>query len=171
MRVSANADSLRYIADEVLPRIGKHVVLEVSGSVPTELVNEFANNKQIKFLGRVEDTRATLRSTSVFLAPIAYGTGIKTKILEAMAIGVPVVTNSVGNEGIGLVNGESAFVSDDAEVLAGSVRRLLNDRTLADRIATAARQRAISVFDWERSLEKFSYLGFSRSVHEGTAVS
>lgn len=162
MRASANADSLRYIADEVLPRIGRNVVLEVSGNVRRELANEFAKNSQIKFLGRVEDTREALRSASVFLAPIAYGTGIKTKILEAMAIGVPIVTNSIGNEGIGLENGKEAFVSDDPAILAENVCRLLDNRSIATRMAAAAQRRAVEAFDWRKSLSNFTYLGFSK---------
>lgn len=170
MRFPANADSLRYIVEEILPRLNRDIILEVSGSVDKELIDEFSGEEQVKFLGRVEDTRAALRSTSVFLVPIAYGTGIKTKILEAMAIGVPIVTNSVGNEGIGLVDGGNALVSDDASVLAEDVRRLLDDREFANKIAAAARKRAVEVFDWDISLSNFTHLGFSEvSANEGDA--
>lgn len=165
MRASANADSLRYIASEILPSI-EGVILEVSGNVSDELITEFANNKQVKFLGRVDDTRETLRSSSVFLAPIAYGSGIKTKILEAMAIGVPIVTNSVGNEGIGLINEIDAFVSDDAGVQIAAVQKLLNDRELSSRFVVSARRKAIEVFDWDKSLIKFSALGFTSIRYE-----
>ena len=161
MRSSANADSLRYIVEEVLPLLDRDVILEVSGNADKELIDEFSNDERVKFLGRVEDTRVALRSTSVFLAPIAYGTGIKTKILEAMAIGVPIVTNSVGNEGIGLVDGDNALVSDDASVLAEDVRYLLDNREFAKKIASAARRRAVEVFDWDISLSNFSRLEFS----------
>ena len=170
MRFSANADSLRYIVEEILPLLNRDVHLEVSGSVDEELIDEFSGEERVKFLGRVEDTRAALRSTSVFLAPIAYGTGIKTKILEAMAIGVPIVTNSIGNEGIGLVDGENALVGDDASVLAEDVRRLLDNRDFAKKIAAAARRRAVEVFDWDISLSNFSRLGFSEvSANAGDA--
>lgn len=163
MRASANADSLRYIVDEILPLIGPDVILEVAGIVRDELTDEFKTNKQVSFLGRVEDTRKTLRSSSVFLAPIAYGTGIKTKILEAMAIGVPIVTNSVGNEGIGLVDGVDAFISDDSAELAKATRKLLEDRGLAARFASSARRKAIEAFDWEKSLTNFTAMGFEKS--------
>lgn len=163
MRAAANADSLRYIADEVLPLIGPDVMLEVVGTASEDLIDEFKNNNQIKFLGRVEDTRAALRSTSVFLAPIAYGTGIKTKILEAMAIGVPIVTNAIGNEGIGLIDCVDAFVADGATGQAAAVRRLLDDKDLAIRLVSSARRKAIEIFDWQKSLANFSYLGFESS--------
>lgn len=166
MRASANADSLRYIADEVLPLIGRDIILEVSGNVRSDLVDEFVGDSRIKFLGRVEDTRETLRSSSVFLAPIAYGTGIKTKILEAMAIGVPVVTNSIGNEGIGLVDGNEAFVSDDPAELAECVRLLMDDSTLAALFVTSARRKAIEAFDWKKSLSNFARLNFLKVDNE-----
>lgn len=161
MRSSANADSLRYIAKKVLPLLDDSVYLEISGTVPDELRREFEDNHRIQFLGRVDDTRISLRSSSVFLAPIAYGTGIKTKILEAMAIGVPVVTNSVGNEGIGLTNGVDAFVSDDAEALASAANRLLDDRALADQFVDLAREKALKEFDWKKSILMFSQLKLS----------
>ena len=164
MRASANADSLRYIADEVLPLLDSDVVLEVSGTAPNDLIEEFSGNDQIKFLGRVEDTRETLRSSSVFLAPIAYGTGIKTKILEAMAIGMPIVTNSVGNEGIGLVDGEDAFVSDDPIVIADRAILLLRDGKTARRLADGAQRKASSLFDWRRSLDRFCLIGLQEDV-------
>ena len=159
MRASANADSLRYIADEVLPLLDGDVVLEVSGTAPDDLVEEFAANDRIRFLGRVEDTRETLRSSSVFLAPIAYGTGIKTKILEAMAIGMPIVTNSIGNEGIGLVDGEEALVSDDPRTIAQATIKLLSDISLASELGMNAQNKAISSFDWESTLLNFKALG------------
>lgn len=97
------------------------------------------------------------------MAPIAYGTGIKTKILEAMAIGVPIVTNAIGNEGIGLIDCVDAFVADGATGQAAAVRRLLDDKDLAIRLASSARRKAIEIFDWQKSLENFSYLGFESS--------
>lgn len=165
MRASANADSLRYIAGEVLSLLDRDVVLEVSGTVSKDLFKEFADNDRVKLLGRVEDTRCALRSTSVFLAPIVYGSGIKTKILEAMAIGVPIVTNSVGNEGIGLVDGEDAFVADNAADQASAVRRLLKDRDLAAKFVASSRRKVINNFDWRKSISSFTTLGFECVEH------
>lgn len=163
MRSSANADSLRFIVNEILPLIKTDVVLEISGTAPTELQDEFRSNKRVRFLGRVEDTRKTLRSSSIFLAPIAYGTGIKTKILEAMAIGVPIITNSIGNEGIGLLDGKDALIGDSKEEIADDVVCLLNDRQLASELARAAQTKAVEEFDWARSLRQFALLGFSQA--------
>ena len=163
MRSSANADSLRYIVNEVLPLLADNVVLEVSGTAPNELKQEFNRNSQVRFLGRVEDTREVLRSSQVFLAPIAYGSGIKTKILEAMAIGVPIVTNSIGNEGIGLTDEIDALVDDDREAIARDVTRLLKDRQLAHRLVKSARDKVVRDFDWQKSLATFSRLGFSQT--------
>lgn len=160
MRASANADSLRYIAEEVLPLLPREVVLEVFGACPDSMIDEFADDARILFSGRVADTRVALGSSEVFLAPIAYGTGVKTKILEAMAIGVPVVTNSVGDEGIGLADGSEAFVRDDPRLLADCTMLLLGDRKLRESFAIAARARVERDFQWSKSIGKFSELGF-----------
>ena len=79
------------------------------------MFREFDTNKIVHFSGKVSDLRGEVKKGMVFLAPIAYGTGIKTKILEAMAMEMPVVTNSVGAEGIPGVNGKHWCASEQPQ--------------------------------------------------------
>ena len=97
MATPANADSVRYIIDQVLPnsRMIKNIVFV--GKCPESLREEYEKNEKVFFTGKVDDLRMYVEGGMVFLAPIAYGTGIKTKILEAMAMGMPVFTNSIGS--------------------------------------------------------------------------
>ena len=66
----------------------------------------------------------------VSVAPLRFGAGMKGKIGEALASGLPVVTTSIGAEGVGLINGEHALIANDSEEFAGAVVRLYQDRFL-----------------------------------------
>ena len=100
-----------------------------------------------------------MKRTEVFLSPIAYGTGIKTKIVEAMAMGVPVLTNSVGKEGILAESEKEIVVSDDMKVLASWVDSLLSDPELAARIGNAGQQFSYNYFRWEKVFEVYREMG------------
>lgn len=160
MKVSANVDSLNMIVAEVLPKLQKDIKLYVIGTCSEEVKKQFSDPRLI-FCGMVEDVRPVLGKCEVFLSPIAYGTGIKTKILEAMASGVPVVTNSVGIEGIAGNSGEHYLVSDDAATLAGYVDELLSNKEKAQRLASNGKLLAKEQYDWKNIYDSFSEVGIS----------
>ena len=118
-------------------------------------MKKYENLPNIIFTGRVEDLRTCVKATEVFVSPIAYGSGIKTKILEAMAMGVPVVTNSIGAEGIDAKNGRDILISDDMEELAGMVRALLDDEKRQREIACNAQNFIKNKYQWELIFQKF----------------
>lgn len=153
-----NVDSLKVITANVLPRLDDKIRLLAVGKVPQEVVDEFGG-KRVDFTGTVEDLRPYIRQCSVFLAPIAYGSGIKTKILEAMAMGVPVVTNSIGAEGIIAVNGVDFFVTDDFDEMARIVKRLLRDKQMAQMVGQAGSEYVRKHHQWKKILEKFREVG------------
>lgn len=154
MYVAANQDSVRYIVNQILPKISSKVVFNIIGSVPEKFVKKI-NNKSVVFHGRVEDTRSICNKSKIFLAPIVYGTGIKTKIIEAMAMGLPVVTNSVGAESIEAENYKDFICEDDSDTIASHIDRLLNDKSLAGQIANNGREFAKNNFDWKLVLKTF----------------
>lgn len=89
--------------------------------------------------GVVPDVRPHLHAGGVFVAPIFVGSGIKLKVLQAMATGNAVVTTSVGAEGIGAVSGEHLMVADDADSFADAVGTLLTQPGTRQRLGAAAR--------------------------------
>ena len=152
---AANTDSLELIEREVLSKLTLDYHFYVIGNCPDQVKSKFANNDRIIFCGRVDDIREYIKSTIVFLAPIAYGTGIKTKIVEAMAMGMPVVTNSVGVEGLNVQNGLELFISDDPQELAEITMRLLNDPELRRKIGLRGQSYALEYHDWEKIFKAF----------------
>lgn len=151
MHTSANQDSLRYLADKVLPLLpGKRLC--VIGVCPVEVRREYEGKNNIVFTGRVASVGDHLKRCSMLLAPFAYGTGIKTKVLEAMGIGVPVVTNAIGLEGIAAKKGVDVLCADTPEGLAEAANMIMEDSALRDQIARCGYKYVRENHSWEKSI-------------------
>lgn len=156
---SPNADTLEMIVNDVLPHIKSDYHFYIIGKCPEHLLEKYKNNKQLIFCGRVDDFREYIKKTTVFLAPIAYGTGVKTKIVEAMAMKMPVVTNSVGAEGIYAESGRDYVVSDNPVEIAAEVDELFCNPNKAAEMGELAGKFAYEHFRWEKVLKVFDELG------------
>lgn len=159
MATPANADSVRFMIDEVLPHARWLQRVFIIGKCPAALRNEYRKNPRVVFTGNVTDHRVGVQEGMVFLAPITYGTGIKTKILEAMAMGMPVVTTSIGAEGIHGVHGKHWFVSDDPAGMAKHVDELLLSPEKCHEVGENARQFVKANFQWNIIFDRFAELG------------
>lgn len=157
--VAANADTLEMIVNDILPLIKSEYRFYIIGKCPDYLMERYKGNGRLIFCGRVEDLREYIKKSAVFLAPIAYGTGVKTKIVEAMAMKMPVVTNSVGAEGIYAEAGRDYMVSDSPVEIAAAVDELLNNRQMAAEMGENAGRFAYEHFRWEKVLEVYKQLG------------
>lgn len=157
--VASNADTLKMIVEEILPYIKSDYKFYVIGKCPDDIKNRYISNSKIEFCGRVDDLREYVKSTAIFISPIAYGTGIKTKIVEAMAMKMPVVTNSVGAEGINAKSGQDYIVSDNLMDIAAAVDRLLEDSEFAKKIGENAGSFAYEHFRWEKVFAVYKEIG------------
>ena len=154
LKVAANIDSLDAICKYILPGLTFDYKLYVIGTAPIEIKNKF-NNPKIVFCGMVEDVRPLVKKCFLFLSPIAYGTGIKTKILEAMAMGIPVITNSVGIEGIDAENGVHLLVEDDYFSLTKLINDIYNSGKDLDYIAINGQKLIEEKYTWESISKDF----------------
>jgi len=145
-KVSANKDTLKMICEEILPLIKHDYKLYIIGICPREIINKYQSPKVI-FTGRVDDLVDYVKRTEIFLSPISYGTGIKTKIIEAMAMGVPVITNDVGAEGI-LVENE-IIIKNKYKDIAMAVDFLLDNEKERIRMSSAAQYFVYKNFRWD----------------------
>ena len=151
LHTAANQAALDYICTEVLPLLpGK--TLRVIGVCPKEIRNRYSSLDHVSFSGRVEVISDELNKCEVMLAPFAYGTGIKTKILEAMGLGVPVVTNDVGSEGMTCKPGVEFELGNTPETLAKCCESLLGDRQKRREMVCAAKEYIRSKHNWETSI-------------------
>jgi len=143
-----NVDAARFLLDEITPRIGRPVRVRIVGrAIPPEL--EARARPGAIEIGPLSDLRPALAAAVVVAAPVRFGTGMRGKVLEALAMARPVVTTSVGAEGLGATPDRHLIVADDAEAFATGVRRVLDDPALAARVGAAGRALVEARFDWD----------------------
>ena len=149
-----NVDAARALVEEVLPRVRAAIpetrVLLI-GRRPNDVVRRLSG-PAVELRADVADARAELRDVTVYVAPLVSGSGLKNKVLEAMAAGRPVVTTSLGAAGIGA--GDGVTVAESADALAAAAVELLADRQRCADVGTAGRRRVEREFTWARSAER-----------------
>jgi GT2 family glycosyltransferase len=136
-----NTDAVLFMVNHIYPVIRKHlpnVELLIAGSKMPEAVRNI-RAEGVRILGFVETLDSLLTSCRVFVCPLRYGAGLKGKVTMAMAAGLPVVTSSVGAEGIDNRGEKRLLVSDDPSEFADKVVRLYTNHTLWQRLSKNAK--------------------------------
>jgi glycosyltransferase involved in cell wall biosynthesis len=116
------------------------VTLTIAGGDPAPEVRRLAAEPGVSVTGFVDRLEPYYGRATVFVAPLRIAGGIAGKTVDALAAGCPVVTTSIGGEGLGVVAGEHLLVADGAEAFAAEVVRLLRDPALRRRLGEAARR-------------------------------
>ena len=143
-----NTDAVRFLATEVLPRLDRGVRVCVVGHGAEAAVAALGATG-ITAIGAVDDLRPWLASATAVVAPVRFGTGMRGKVLEALAMGRPVVTTTLGAEGLGAVAGRHLLVADHAADFGAAVRRVLGDAELRTRLGQEGRALVETRFDWD----------------------
>ena len=146
-----NRDGVEWFLAEVFPRIlatrpdaGFVLVGKPSGlRVPANVA------ARVALAGFVPDLRPLVHDAAVYVVPLRIGSGTRLKVLEAMALGKPIVTTHVGSEGILLRHDESALYADDADDFAAATLDLLAHPERASRLGKAARACAEAHYGWD----------------------
>lgn len=158
---SANYDAMRWFLAEIYPRIKLQipgVSLTLTGFTQGVDLAGLALDETVTLTGYVEDVRIPVAEAAVAIAPIRQGGGTRLKILEAMALGTPVVTTSKGAEGLDVADGDHLLLADTPERFAAAVLRLLGDDAMADSLRTNARQLVEQRCDWDAIGRRFATL-------------
>jgi glycosyltransferase involved in cell wall biosynthesis len=132
-----NVDAVTFLTNEIFPLIKQElpkVCLYVLGNNPPRRVLKLKSN-DIKVIGYVKDLSPYFENCRIFVSPLRYGSGFKVKILTSMSYGLPVVTTTIGAEGMGLTEGENVLIADTSQEFARKVIGLYNDKTLWNRIS------------------------------------
>lgn len=150
-----NIDAALWFGNQVFPMIQSHVpgaVFQIVGQQPHERLDALRSRKGIEITGAVPEVTPYLEQASVFVIPMRVGGGTRLKALEAMAAGLPIVTTSLGVEGIDVQDGRELLVRDTPEEFASAVVQLLEDRRSQGAVGAAlgrtARDFVIANYDW-----------------------
>lgn len=142
MDYQPNLEAVRWYASEVVPHLGRFgldgLVLHVMGACP-ESVREELESSRIRFLGYVDDVMSEFRKHQVFVAPIVSGSGLKTKVLEAMAAGLPVVGTPAAFKGLGVAHDVHGYVASIPIEFAQTLRHVSKYPADAEKVGLAAR--------------------------------
>jgi glycosyltransferase involved in cell wall biosynthesis len=144
-----NPDAAGFLVGQVVPRLSRPVRVRIVGRGVTREIAALARRGAVEVTGPVPDVRPHLAAAAVFTAPVRFGTGMRGKVLEALAMSRPVVTTSVGAEGLGATSGRHLLIADGAADFAAAVRRVLDDPELGARLGTAGRALVEARFDWD----------------------
>ena len=149
--VLMNQDAVRWFSGSILPSIKQQVPdvqFWIVGRNPTPEIQNLAGKRGISITGTVPDVRDYYKQADVFVVPLRNGGGTKLKTLEAMAMGLPVVSTSVGVQGLDVESGKHLYVVDNPEDFASSTVELLKNRVKAVSMGTEARRLVKQKYSW-----------------------
>jgi glycosyltransferase involved in cell wall biosynthesis len=155
----ANIDGVVWFTREVLPLIKKEIPdaqFYIVGSNPAKEVIELSGNNGVTVTGYVPDTREFLRKATVAVVPLRIARGIQNKILEAMAMGLPVVTTPQAFEGIEARPDRDLILGGDVRKVAEGVIELIRKGSLRKSIGDNARKIIERNYCWTKNLEKLN---------------
>jgi glycosyltransferase involved in cell wall biosynthesis len=160
MEYHPNFSGVRFFRKEVWPRLRERwpgLAWRLLGKNPSEVRQFTSGDDRIQVIGTVEDAVRELARSKVAVVPLLVGSGTRFKILEAWAARVPVVSTSIGAEGLPVHDGEDILLADTAEDFAEAVSRLLESPELRRRLARAGRALMEQEFVWETAWKDLDF--------------
>jgi glycosyltransferase involved in cell wall biosynthesis len=147
-----NLDALNFFCEQVLPR-----VRAVMPGTPVRWIGRATRNEQalyrerygVELTGYVDDVRPLMREARCHVVPLRVGGGTRLKILSGWAVGKPVVSTSIGCEGLAVVDGINLLVRDDPETFAAAILDVLRDDALAARLGSSGRRTVEETYSWD----------------------
>ncbi|MBK9165436.1 MAG: glycosyltransferase [Acidobacteria bacterium] len=155
-----NSDAVMWFTKEIFPRIKQEIpeaTFTVVGRDPFPEILELAKrDPSIKVTGRVDDVRPYMREAAVFVVPIRIGGGTRLKIFEAMAMGLPVVSTTIGAEGLPVTDGKDILLRDDPPTFSQAIVSLFVDLEYAAGLSESGSNIVRRRFAWHRIAKQFS---------------
>ncbi len=154
-----NVDAALRLAKEIFPAVRQRLPaarLWLVGNAPPPVLQALASDV-IRVTGRVPDVRPYLARAGVFVSPLRLGAGIKNKVLEALAMGCPVVATPLSVDGIAVREAEAALIADSEGLIEAAVQ-VLSDASLRDRLSQKGRHLIESRYSWAQVGERYEQL-------------
>jgi glycosyltransferase involved in cell wall biosynthesis len=153
-----NLDSVRFFLKEILPLLKERrtdVVVDLVGR-EFRLFDGLQNQEGLQLHENVAEVRPFFMQSSILAVPLRQGAGTRIKILEAMAAGLPVVTTSIGCEGLDVLHGKHLLVADTSHDFASACLKLMVEPSLAHTLAANARLLVEERYSWERIVSELA---------------
>lgn len=151
-----NTDGILWFCNQVFPQIKQQlpqIKLYLVGNNPPTSIQKLADSKNIIVTGFVEDVREYIARGSVFIVPLRIGSGMRLKILQAMAMGKTVISTYIGAEGIKATHGKNVLLANNPEEFATLTLYALNNPTLRQQIGREARRLVEVYYSWDRIVD------------------
>ncbi len=146
-----NQDAIRFFCSEILPRVQAqqpNVSLSIVGANPTQSILDLHDGRSVFVHPNVPEMAPFVQGAALSIVPLRVGGGTRLKILESLALGTPVVSTTVGAEGLDLQDGEHLLLADSPDAFANAVVRVVRDSALRDRLAESGRRRVAQRYLW-----------------------
>jgi len=156
-----NFNAVKYFLSEIFPQVlaqSPQARLYITGNTGNAPVDELPHRKQVTFTGYLDDIRPAVASSRACVVPLQQGAGTRLKILEALALGTPVVSTSKGAEGLEFEAGRHLVVADHPADFARWTVRLLNEPELRAEFAEQGRRLVEEKYDWRQIGAQFCQL-------------
>ena len=154
MSYYANEAAASFFCRDIMPLIiarEPQTTLTIVGSSPSRRVQRYGRMPGVTVTGYVPDIRASLREARLAVCPVTVGAGIQTKVIEAMAMGKPVVATSKACQALSVRNGEDLVITDEPKAFAEAVVRVLRDDKLALKLGQNGRKYVENNHSWDEN--------------------
>jgi glycosyltransferase involved in cell wall biosynthesis len=158
---SANYDAMQWFLSAIFPLIRAgcpDTEIAITGRTSSVDLSGLALTSSVRLTGYVDDVREPVGEAEVCVVPLRQGGGTRLKILEAMALGTPVVSTTKGAEGLSVTHGENIVIADQPEEFAQQTLRLLSNQAERQRLAANARRLVEDHYNWTRIGCRFAEL-------------
>lgn len=159
LNVAHNENGIVNFCRNVFPIIKRKVPqakIYIIGGGATDVIKSLAEtDSNIILMGRVDDVRVAISACEVFICPLRFGSGIKTKNLEAMSMGMPIVTTTIGAENIDAANGKEWFIEDNDIKYAERICQLFENDALRIQMGEAGKKFVKENFSWNTARKAF----------------
>jgi glycosyltransferase involved in cell wall biosynthesis/Tfp pilus assembly protein PilF len=148
-----NIDGATYFAEEILPLIWEQdpqIEFWIAGAQPPEAITDLAHHPKIKVIANPEDMTAVAKQCCMTVVPLRIGSGTRIKILQSLAMGLPIVSTPLGCEGLNIIDGDHLLVRNDPQAFASATLEILKTPSLRESLRTQGRRLVEEQYDWNQ---------------------
>lgn len=147
------SSAVTHFCNDILPLVRevfpKLTFIAVGQNPNRSLLAMAKQDSRFVLTGRIDDVRSYMQQANVFVVPLRSGSGTRLKILSAMSMKLPVISTTIGAEGLAVTHGENILIADSPQEFSSSVVKILKDQAFAEKISSAGRNLVEEIYSWD----------------------